>query len=34
MNKSLYLISLIILGMVGCQNHSKNASVLKKYLPR
>ena len=29
MNKSLYLISLIILGMVGCQNHSKNATCFK-----
>ena len=29
MNKSLYLISLIILGMVGCQNHSKNTSYFK-----
>ena len=29
MNKSLYLISLIILGMVGCQNHSKNAGYFK-----
>ncbi|MBR5204681.1 MAG: hypothetical protein IKW32_05615, partial [Bacteroidaceae bacterium] len=29
MNKSLYLISLIILGMVGCQNHSKNTGYFK-----
>ena len=29
MNKSLYLFSLIILGMVGCQNHSKNTSYFK-----
>lgn len=29
MNKSLYLIGLIILGMVGCQNHSKNTGYFK-----
>ena len=29
MNKSLYLFSLIILGMVGCQNYSKNTSYFK-----
>ena len=29
MNKSLCLISLIILGMVGCQNHSKNTGYFK-----